>query len=125
MPSKVPALLSLAALSLASLPAVAIEGRYAVEGKNPGQGAAYKGEAAVKKTGDTFTVAWRIGESQMAGTGIRVGDQLTVIYGAMNGPSRPGLVVFTIKDDKIAQGVWTELGGQALGTERWEASDQL
>ena len=43
---------------LAVAPAAAIEGRYAVEGSNPGRSdVTYRGLAAIRKSGDTYSIA--------------------------------------------------------------------
>jgi len=102
-----------------------IEGSYRIEGMLPGQRGAYKGEVQVKRTGETYAVGWRIGNTQSLGTGMLVGDQFTVIYQRIDGPGRPGVAVYEIKDGRIGEGVWTELGSHAVGTERWEPSDRL
>jgi hypothetical protein len=105
-------------------PQSTIEGRYRVEGRIPGQDRNYDGEAVVKRTGQTFTVAWRIGNSTHVGTGILLDNKLTVVYQAVGSGGRPGIVIFDVRDDRIGEGVWTELGLQAVGTENWTAADR-
>jgi hypothetical protein len=116
--------LALALVPTLALPALALEGRYRVEGRIPGQERNYDGEAVVKRTGQTFTIAWRIGNSTHVGTGILVENKLTVVYQGVGGGGRPGVVIFDVRDDRIGEGVWTELGLQQVGTENWTATDR-
>ena len=69
--------LALAAMAATSCPAAAIEGRYKIEGRNPGQSQVYRGEAAVKKLGDTYSIVWQIGSARQIGTGILTGSVLS------------------------------------------------
>ncbi|KAA2236205.1 hypothetical protein [Salinarimonas soli] len=116
--------LALALAAVSALPALAVEGRYKVEGRIPGQERTYEGEAVVKRTGQTFTIAWRIGNATHVGTGVLVDNKLTVVYQAIGGGGRPGLAVFDVRDDRVGEGVWTELGLQEIGTENWMATDR-
>ncbi len=116
--------LALALATSGALPALAIEGRYQVEGRIPGQERNYDGEAVVKRTGQTFTIAWRIGNATHVGTGILVESKLNVVYQGVGGGGRPGIVIFDVRDDRIGEGVWTELGLQAVGTENWTPLDR-
>jgi hypothetical protein len=116
--------LALALAAASAAPALAVEGRYKVEGRIPGQERNYDGEAVVKRTGQTFTVAWRIGNSTHVGTGIMIDNKLTVVYQGIGGGGRPGLVIFDVRDDRIGEGIWTELGLQEVGTENWTATDR-
>ena len=105
------------ALALAT-PALAVEGRYRVEGTNPGSPATYQGEAVVKRTGDTYTVGWQIGSSRQVGTAIRTGDVLSVVFQTV-GTNGFGVASFAIVGDRVRDGTWTTLGAQRAGTERW------
>jgi hypothetical protein len=82
--------LALALAAASAVPALAVEGRYKVEGRIPGQERNYGGEAVVKRTGQTFTIAWRIGNSTHVGTGIMIDNKLTVVYQGVGGGGRPG-----------------------------------
>ena len=97
----------------------AIEGVYRVEGHAPRSGDIYKGEAQIKKTGDTYTVVWRIGSSGHIGTGILRDNVLSVFFQPLDRGSAAGVASFRIIDDKIAQGSWTMLGGKEVGEETW------
>jgi hypothetical protein len=96
-----------------------IDGVYRVEGHSPGSNDVYKGQAQIKKTGDTYTVVWRIGESGHVGTGILRGNVLSVFFQPLDRRAAPGIASFLITDDKVTEGTWTVLGGNAVGSERW------
>lgn len=103
---------------LLAAPASAIEGRYRVEGSNPGSTAVYRGEAFVRRTGETYTIGWQIGSARQAGTGVRTGDVLSVVYQTV-GTNSFGVASFTIVGDRLKDGTWTTFGAQRTGTERW------
>ncbi|MCJ2080959.1 hypothetical protein [Methylobacterium sp. J-090] len=111
--------LALAALVATSLPAAAIEGRYKIEGRNPGQSQVYRGEAAVKKSGETYSIVWQIGSSRQIGTGILSGSVLSVVFQAAGAPGSGGVASFQVSDNKITSGQWAVTGGQMIGTEQW------
>jgi hypothetical protein len=110
-------------LLAAASPAMAIEGIYTVEGRNPGAPQSYKGEAQIKQTGRTYTVVWKIGEGAQIGTGVMVDNVLSVVF-TSPGPARPGLAVYSITDRKITSGVWTSLGSQTVAEETWVPADR-
>jgi hypothetical protein len=99
--------------------AFAIDGVYRVEGHGPRSADLYKGEAQIKKTGDTYTVVWRIGEMRHIGTGILTDNVLSVFFQPLDRNGAPGVASFRIVDDKIARGSWTMLGGKEVGVETW------
>jgi hypothetical protein len=99
--------------------AYAIDGRYRIEGHSPGSSDTYKGEAQIKRTGETYTVVWRIGESGHVGTGIVTDNVLSVFFQPLDRRAAPGVASFHIIDDKVVDGTWTVLGGNAVGVERW------
>ncbi len=96
-----------------------IDGVYRVEGHSPGSSETYKGQAQIKKTGDTYTVVWRIGESGHVGTGILTGNVLSIFFQPLDRRAAPGVASFLVEDDKVTNGTWTVLGGNAVGEERW------
>ena len=107
--------------------AQAIEGTYEIEGQNPGQQRTYKGEAQVKRTGRTYSVVWKVGQTPQFGTGIVVDKTFSVVFQTFSpgsGPGRPGIAVFTIENDRIGQGIWTGIGQQDTGLENWTATDR-
>jgi hypothetical protein len=97
----------------------AIDGVYRVEGHSPGSAEVYKGEAQIKKTGDTYTVIWRIGESGHVGTGILTDNVLSIFFQPLDRRASAGIASFHVIDDKVVDGTWTILGGKAVGEERW------
>lgn len=97
----------------------AIDGIYRVEGHSPGSSDVYKGEAQIKKTGDTYTVVWRIGESGHVGTGILTDNVLSIFFQPLDRRAAPGIASFHVVDDKVVDGTWTVLGGNVVGEERW------
>ena len=96
-----------------------IDGVYRVEGHSPGSSETYKGQAQIKKTGDTYTVVWRIGESGHVGTGILRGNVLSIFFQPLDRRAAPGIASFLVAGDKVTEGTWTVLGGNAVGVERW------
>lgn len=117
----VPAVLGAASLLLiVAAPALAdLEGRYSVEGRNPGGEGSYSGQAAVQQQGSVYRVAWKVGRQQYVGTGIRREDTFSVVYQGAGDGGRPGLVVYQIRDDGSLVGLWVPLGGDKTGLERW------
>lgn len=117
-------LFALAAALVAGLVtnALAIEGKYRVEGTLPGEGGRYQGEAAVRRTGETYTIVWRINDDRHVGTGIVTGPVLSVIFRSLNARGAPGIASFAIVDDRITKGTWSTLGGEVVGTETWSAA---
>ena len=110
------------ALLALSTPVGAIEGRYRIEGTNPGNPAVYRGEAIVKRSGDTYAVAWQTGTTRQIGTGIRTGDMFSVVFQTV-GTNSYGAASFAIVQDRITNGTWTVLGAQVVGTEHWAPLD--
>ena len=115
-------LAALALLLAVAAPAAAIEGRYRVVGTVPGDPRDYRGEAQIKRTGDTYTIVWRVGPVPHLGTGLVSGQTLSVVYLPIGG--RPGLAVYSIRDGRVAEGIWAELGGQHIATEQWSPAQQ-
>ena len=104
---------------LAALPSAhALEGRYRIEGTNPGQTQTYRGEAVVRRTGETYSLVWQIGTSRQIGTGLLTGTVLSVVFQGVGGQGG-GVASFETAGDRIVGGRWTLLGGQAAGIERW------
>ena len=111
--------IGLVALLASTWSAEAVEGRYKVEGQNPGQAQVYRGEAVIKKTGDTYSVVWQIGSGRQIGTGIRTGSVLSVVFQAAGGAAGGGVASFLIVDDRVTSGQWAVTGGNAVGIEKW------
>lgn len=96
----------------------ALDGRYQVEGQNPGQAQTYRGEAIVRHTGETYSIIWQIGSGRQIGTGLLTGSILSVVFQSANGQGG-GVASFETADNAITAGRWTLLGGQTTGIERW------
>ena len=111
--------LALAATIALASPTIAIEGRYKVEGQNPGQPQIYRGEAIIKKSGDTYSIVWQIGSGRQIGTGILTGSVLSVVFQAAGASNSGGVASFQVTDNKVATGQWAVTGGKAIGTEKW------
>ena len=106
-----------------NLPAGALDGRYRVEGQNPGQAQAYRGEAVVKRTGETYSLVWQIGSGRQIGTGVLTGSVLSVVFQGV-GSQASGVASFETSGDRIVGGRWTMIGTQTTGTERWSPQDR-
>jgi hypothetical protein len=112
------AILGALSLAVSCLPVHALEGRYKVEGQNPGQSQTYRGEAVVKRTGETYSLVWQIGSGRQIGTGLLTGSVLSVVFQSV-GSQGGGVASFETSGDRIVGGRWTVVGGQATGIERW------
>ena len=109
-----------AASALAAPPDAAIEGRYRIEGTNPGNAAVYKGEALIKKAGASYSIVWQTGGTQQVGTGLLSGNVLAIAFHGV-GSSQAGVASFRVEDGRVTGGEWTMIGAQVNGTERWTA----
>ena len=106
-------------------------GYFSVRGANPGGQGAYEGQVAVKRTGDTYAVAWKIGNDEFVGTGIgaasvngvatfgdAAGQDTAIAVSYVSGSSF-GLALFVEQDDGHWKGIWTYAGSDAIGSETW------
>ena len=106
-------------------------GVFNVEGYNPGGQSRYEGVVEVQRTGDTYAVAWRVGNDDFVGTGIGAasvkgtttfGDAavqdnaIAVSYASGNSF---GLALFVEQEDGQWKGIWTYAGSETIGTETW------
>jgi hypothetical protein len=104
------------ALALSAVSAVADPiGTYEVSGTKPGSGSHYSGTVTVKRTGDTFLVAWDIAGTRQVGVGLGDDDFLAVSYGANNSF---GIAFYRPEKDGW-KGDWAPAGSQSVGTEIW------
>lgn len=94
-----------------------ITGIYAATGTNPGGRGAYRGDVIVVEDGEVYQVAWTIAGARHVGTGVLRGNQFSVVY-APEGQGT-GIAVYELQPDGNLDGVWTNLGGSTLGSERW------
>ena len=100
-----------------------ITGLYTMTGTNPGGMGEYRGEVAVVQTGDVHQVGWTVGGTRHVGTGVLRGEILSVVYQPVG--EQAGIAVYELQPDGSLAGVWTNLGGQVLGTERWMPQGRL
>ena len=100
-----------------------LAGKYLVKGENPGGRGEYRGRAAIRQSGGTYQIVWQIGQSQYVGTGIRLDDNLAVVYASENQPA--GVVHYRIEPDGSLMGLWTSIGDSAVGTETWTPEGRL
>jgi len=98
--------------------AQAVEGQYAIYGKEISGEAGYTGKVAVSKQGATYTIIWLIGTEVHTGTGILSDNVLSVTFIARGSPV-PGLAVYTVQTDGTLTGQFTVLGGRKVGAEIW------
>lgn len=118
--SRVLAFLSASALALSvSFGANAFEGRYRVTGNVPGQSNSYEGIALIKKTGETYTILWQIGDVAYLGTGILTAGVLSVAFAPLNARAGPGVASLRISGESVSGGAWTTLGTEVVAHEQW------
>jgi hypothetical protein len=96
-----------------------IEGVYAIEGSPPGGSAHYKGEAMVKRTGEIYSVAWKIGAQVFIGTGLVRDQVFSVAFRDGRTNAFVGVASFRIENDKVRGGAWAQLGSKQMGSETW------
>ncbi|MBM3609684.1 MAG: hypothetical protein FJX29_14770 [Alphaproteobacteria bacterium] len=116
-----------AAVLSALVPAQAIEGKYSVEGNDPGGAQPYKGDVEVKQNGQTYAVIWQIGGLRQIGTGVVVDNVFSVVFQSLvpgRGVGRPGVAVYQIDRNRITEGIWTGMGANRMGQETWTATDR-
>lgn len=105
-------------------------GSYDVEGKNPNK-SNYTGKVQVTRTGDTYSVRWRVGNTTFRGTGLGA----RVIDGRFNiGPARAndsmiavgyasgrnyGIAFFFRRQANEWEGIWAFGGAKTIGRENW------
>jgi hypothetical protein len=89
-------------------------GSYDVEGTNP-DGSKYTGSVTVSRTGQTYRVIWRIGNTRYNGTAIGDKDFLAISY---QSGSQSGLALYGADGDDW-KGIWTYSGGTSVGAELW------
>lgn len=91
-----------------------IEGHYLVTGSNPGSQNRYEGQLEITRTGATYQLHWKVGNSATTGVGIEVDDDLYVAWGDKDHPF--GVVSYIFEGDR-AKGIWTLGGASRTGTE--------
>ncbi|MCZ6862702.1 MAG: hypothetical protein O7I42_20940 [Alphaproteobacteria bacterium] len=118
MPRKTFVLFSLISLVIFAMPVttqatrvVYLPGVYQVAGTDP-DGTKYTGTVTVTRTRATLRVVWKIGSRVWRGTGLRVGNILSVGY---NG----GVAAYRIVHSKRFEGEWAPHGSAKTGREIW------
>lgn len=106
------------AAAFLALPAGAQElgGVYTLEGAGPEGKGAYSGAVEVVPTGDTARVVWTIAGETHFGTGILYNRMFAVNFIAGDWG---GIALYELLSDGSLQGLWTEDGGDWIGTEVW------
>jgi len=124
----------LSCLLLAS-PAMALAdptGAYNLSGVNPDNGQKYTGTVEVTRTGETYSVSWKIGGSEFIGTGLGAkivdgsrfemgvasADDIAISVGYISGNSF-GTAMYFEQPDGSWQGVWTYGGSKKASPETW------
>lgn len=72
----------------------------------------------MKRTGETFSVIWKIGSGQQIGTGILSGSIFSVGWRSV-GTDGSGVASYQVVDGKVTDGQCAVIGAQGVGTERW------
>lgn len=81
-----------------------IEGEYSVQGSMPGETSRYQGEAVIKCTGETYSVAWKVGAQVFIGTGLARDGVFSIVFRDRRSNSPPGIASFRIEGDKVKDG---------------------
>jgi len=106
-----------------------LEGSYLVTGYDNSETKKwYQGSAEITKAGDVYHVTWEFlldgKEYNDIGTGIRVGDQFSIVFKSI--PSQElqyeGLEVLKIKGDSL-EGPYVLFGEKKLGFERMKKTE--
>jgi len=108
---------SLSVLFPVTARALDIVGTYDVKGTNPVDQKEYTGTLTIAQTGQTYKVLWDLSGTKYLGTGILLGDTLSVTY-MDEQKSWFGVVIYKITaDGKTLEGKWAAFMGDALGSE--------
>lgn len=107
------------------------EGKYTVNGTNPGNGSGYEGTVTVERNDQTYSVLWDVGGTKYLGTGIGAanvkgtptmgpasGQDDTIAISYISGGSF-GLAFYVEQDNGQWNGIWTYGGSSQIGTEVW------
>jgi hypothetical protein len=92
--------------SLAADAAPNLVGTYQCTGTNPG-GGEYRGTTVINRNGDAYSLGWTIGPEKYDGTGLLVGNVLTVIWRTGNLTGVVGYEVESKEGKVTLKGRWT------------------
>jgi len=84
-----------------------IEGTYNCVG-DLGSDKTYRGTTTITKKNDVYLIRWTIAKDTHEGTGIRIGDTLSVAWKNSQGDS--GVVVYVIREKGKLEGKWAFFG---------------
>jgi hypothetical protein len=101
-------------VGFSALAATEIAGTYQVSGTYP-NGRAYTGSLLVVKTFETYQLTWKIAGITYGGTGLLVGNVLSVAY-TIPGQRGCGVVAYTINGRNL-NGVWADCGASLIYNE--------
>lgn len=94
-----------------------LEGSYTATGTMPAPGgSSYSGTVTVVRKGDVYEVTWDVG-AKYVGTGVRVGDVLSVGY-TDEKRSWFGIVAYRIEKGGVLTGTWCSLLETSAGREK-------
>ena len=99
-------------------PAMAIEGRYRIEGRITAE-KRYAGEAIVRRSGEVYAIAWQTSAGRHVGTALLEGNVLSIVFRDQSGRETPGVGSFVVEGSQIVRGRWATLGTNQTGTEAW------
>jgi hypothetical protein len=105
-------------------------GSYTAQGVNS-DGSKYEGKVSVTRTGETYSVTWKVGDGEFVGTGLGakfVGDRFqmgpasaddtAISVGYISGKTF-GMAMFFQQPDGVWQGIWTFGGSDKAAYENW------
>jgi hypothetical protein len=87
-------------------------GEYHVHGANP-NGSTYHGTVTLRKQGEKYLLAWKIGEQTFYGEGTFSGENLYINWGKSR-DSLTGLVTYQVMENSVLKGTWAN--GQGTET---------
>ena len=88
-----------------------------VVGSNPGStNPDYRGKVGITKTGDTWQIEWRVGNTPVRGTGLIMDAKYMAATGVLQGVP---FVFIMRKDGNRFIGEWTVQGQTKIGREIW------
>jgi hypothetical protein len=111
-------------------------GTYDLTGLNPDNGETYKGTVTVTRTGDTYSVVWKIGNDTISGigTGIRLTDGRAVLGPAnaddvglsvsYESGGQHGTATYFEQPDSSWHGIWAFIDWKRISTEDWRPRDR-